>query len=454
MVQQATLGPDHHRARRRRPTPRCARPRWRSPCSGYNPTPGRHHHPRLQRGGRPRGQRAEAPRLSERARCPSASGSPWPTTPAPTARGPSPVPSKRELPDVLAVHLDAKGPGPGPCATCGRERRGRARLHGRRSLHRPRRGAAPGGAAGVGPQRHGHRHPAGARVARRARRQARGHLALLQLPAPHRPWRRGSPTPSAASRRSGPTGPGRCCRWSRTRGGSSTPSCCSWPSGPGMRIHEVPVDWVDDPDSRVDLVATALEDLEGRGPAGARAWPPGPFPSATLRESTVGGAGRWPARPGLFAQLARFCAVGVVSTVAYVVLYVVLRTGMPALGANALALLVTAVANTAVNRRVTFGVRSATAASPPPAPGHRRVRRRASALTSGALAALHDLGPGAGRGLEVARPRDRRRRRHRRALRPLPFLGVPRRRPGDRRAPLAPTVITDPAAIRLSRSSR
>ena len=31
----------------------------------------------------------------------------------------------------------------------------------------------------------------------------------------------------------------------------------------GLRIHEVPVDWVDDPDSRVDIVRTALEDLRG-----------------------------------------------------------------------------------------------------------------------------------------------------------------------------------------------
>src|SRR5215208_6709542 len=31
----------------------------------------------------------------------------------------------------------------------------------------------------------------------------------------------------------------------------------------GLRIHEVPVDWVDDPDSRVDIVKTAVEDLKG-----------------------------------------------------------------------------------------------------------------------------------------------------------------------------------------------
>ena len=31
----------------------------------------------------------------------------------------------------------------------------------------------------------------------------------------------------------------------------------------GLRIHEVPVDWTDDPDSRVQLIPTALEDLRG-----------------------------------------------------------------------------------------------------------------------------------------------------------------------------------------------
>jgi glycosyltransferase involved in cell wall biosynthesis len=42
-----------------------------------------------------------------------------------------------------------------------------------------------------------------------------------------------------------------------------------------LRIHEVPVDWTEDPDSRVHLVATAIEDLRGiarlwrRGPASA-----------------------------------------------------------------------------------------------------------------------------------------------------------------------------------------
>jgi hypothetical protein len=31
----------------------------------------------------------------------------------------------------------------------------------------------------------------------------------------------------------------------------------------GLRVHEVPVDWTDDPDSRVDILRTAIDDLRG-----------------------------------------------------------------------------------------------------------------------------------------------------------------------------------------------
>ena len=31
----------------------------------------------------------------------------------------------------------------------------------------------------------------------------------------------------------------------------------------GRRVHEVPVDWTDDPDSRVAIVRTAIDDLRG-----------------------------------------------------------------------------------------------------------------------------------------------------------------------------------------------
>jgi glycosyltransferase involved in cell wall biosynthesis len=41
----------------------------------------------------------------------------------------------------------------------------------------------------------------------------------------------------------------------------------------GLRIHEVPVDWVEDPDSRVDLVRTALDDLRGMARVARRQLP-------------------------------------------------------------------------------------------------------------------------------------------------------------------------------------
>jgi hypothetical protein len=50
----------------------------------------------------------------------------------------------------------------------------------------------------------------------------------------------------------------------------------------GLRIHEVPVDWVDDPDSRVDVLATALVDLKGIWRLG-RALTTGALPIGELR---------------------------------------------------------------------------------------------------------------------------------------------------------------------------
>jgi glycosyltransferase involved in cell wall biosynthesis len=95
----------------------------------------------------------------------------------------------------------------------------------------------------------------------------------------------------------------------------------------GLRIHEVPVDWVDDPDSRVDIVSTAVSDLRG-----------------ILRVSRS------------LRQFGSFGMIGVMSTLAYVLLFNLLRNLTSAPIANALALLATAIANTAANRRLTFGV--------------------------------------------------------------------------------------------------
>src|SRR6266508_177866 len=126
----------------------------------------------------------------------------------------------------------------------------------------------------------------------------------------------------------------------------------------GLRIQEVPVDWVDDPDSRVDVVATAVADLKGIVRLG-RALARGTPPLAELRRQ-LGRAPLEPAQPGVPAglarQLVRFAGVGVASTVAYGLLFVLLRGAMGGQAANLLALLVTALANTAANRRLTFGI--------------------------------------------------------------------------------------------------
>ncbi|MEU9385378.1 bifunctional glycosyltransferase family 2/GtrA family protein [Streptomyces sp. NPDC048279] len=158
----------------------------------------------------------------------------------------------------------------------------------------------------------------------------------------------------------------------------------------GLRIHEVPVDWVDDPDSTVHLVKTATDDLRGVWRVG-KALATGSLPLDRI------------ARPfgddprdrdiqdvptGLARQLVGFCVVGALSTLFYLVLYSLFREFSGSQIANALALLVSAVANTAANRRLTFGVRGRGGA----------VRHQAQglvvfgiglALTSGSLAALN-----------------------------------------------------------------
>ncbi|MEU6392553.1 bifunctional glycosyltransferase family 2/GtrA family protein [Streptomyces sp. NPDC046939] len=157
----------------------------------------------------------------------------------------------------------------------------------------------------------------------------------------------------------------------------------------GLRIHEVPVDWIDDPDSTVHIVKTATEDLKGVWRVG-KALATGSLPLDRLarpfgddpRDRQLTGVPK-----GLARQLVGFCVVGGLSTLLYLLLYSGFRTFSGAQVANALALLVSAVANTAANRRLTFGVRGR----------DRAVRHQAQglvvfgiglALTSGSLAAL------------------------------------------------------------------
>ncbi|MFJ8008968.1 glycosyltransferase [Streptomyces fagopyri] len=158
----------------------------------------------------------------------------------------------------------------------------------------------------------------------------------------------------------------------------------------GLRIHEVPVDWVDDPDSTVHIVRTATDDLKGVWRVG-RALGTGSLPLDRLarpfgddpRDRDLADVPK-----GLARQLVGFCVVGALSTLFYLLLYSGFRSLSGSQVANALALLVSAVANTAANRRLTFGVRGRGGA----------VRHQAQglvvfgiglALTSGSLAALN-----------------------------------------------------------------
>jgi putative flippase GtrA len=199
----------------------------------------------------------------------------------------------------------------------------------------------------------------------------------------------------------------------------------------GLRIHEVPVDWIDDTDSRVNVTATILADLRGiarlsfgllRGsitvpflgdPASLpqrRAGRPGQEGTGQDGVSqddsgqvgvSKGDCGQDSGRRRLRRQVTVFAAVGATSTVAYVLLYLALRGALPAQWANALSLLITAMANTAANRRLTFGIRGR------PHAGRHQARGLLAfgtglLVTSAALAWLHAVAPRPDRGQEVA----------------------------------------------------
>jgi putative flippase GtrA len=160
----------------------------------------------------------------------------------------------------------------------------------------------------------------------------------------------------------------------------------------GLRIHEVPVDWVDDEQSTVDVAHTAIEDLRGMARV-AHSIATGRIPL----ERIYAELGRRPlaasAPPTFFGQVLRFLIVGGLSTVAYALLYLVLADFVPAQAANFVALLITAIANTAANRRFTFGVRGPTGVVRHQFQGL-VVFALAWAMTSGSLALLHVVHPG------------------------------------------------------------
>jgi putative flippase GtrA len=147
----------------------------------------------------------------------------------------------------------------------------------------------------------------------------------------------------------------------------------------GLRIHEVPVDWIDDPDSRVDVVATARADLLGVLRM-LRARTPTPHGTAdgdaTARPASAAHlARRTPAPGSLPDQLARFVSVGVVSTVVFGLLLAVLFGPLGWVLGTVVALGACSLANTTANRRLTFAIRG----------GYQRGRQLRDGLTLGLL---------------------------------------------------------------------
>jgi Glycosyl transferase family 2 len=161
----------------------------------------------------------------------------------------------------------------------------------------------------------------------------------------------------------------------------------------GLRIHEVPVDWVDDLDSRVEVAHTAWMDLRGvwrmLGPGSRRravlrsADPVADRSSdstprdhesadakATIRPADGGtgassqGYGPLPHSPrcvtadAVFAdELLRFAGVGAVSTLAYLALFAAMEPGLGTYLANAVAIVLCSLGSTAAHRGIADSAR-------------------------------------------------------------------------------------------------
>ena len=156
------------------------------------------------------------------------------------------------------------------------------------------------------------------------------------------------------------------------------------------------MDWIDDPDSRVDVVATARADLQGMVRI-ARGFARGSIPLDQIK-----------ARPeiepeadrNLLGEIVRFALVGIASTALFAMLFLLFRTGLGPVLANIAALLLATIANTSANRRFTFGLRSRAGAVRHQAQGF-VVLAIALAITSGSLILLHALLPDTSRSIEL-----------------------------------------------------
>jgi len=156
----------------------------------------------------------------------------------------------------------------------------------------------------------------------------------------------------------------------------------------GLRIHEVPVDWIDDHDSRVHVARTALDDLRGTVRMARR------FATGRGRVE-LGPVERRPLRDDFGRRSVSFALIGAASTAVSLVVFLLTRSALGAIAANAVAVTVTFVANTWANARYTARVERPR--------WWRAIGVYAGSLlfTSGALALVAVTGGGLGRQVAV-----------------------------------------------------
>jgi putative flippase GtrA len=114
----------------------------------------------------------------------------------------------------------------------------------------------------------------------------------------------------------------------------------------GLRIHEVPVDWIDDVDSRVRVVSTAIADLKGTARMALR------FATGGGRID-LGSVGRAPLVDDFGRRFVSFALIGTASTAVSLALFVSTRDAIGPIAANLVAVTATFVANAWANARYT-----------------------------------------------------------------------------------------------------
>ena len=273
-------------------------------------------------------------------------------------------------------------------------------------------------------------------VARRARPEARAHLALLQPDPAHDAARRGSPTRSAASRRSAPTSRRELLPLVEDTGWFFDTELLvlaeragpAHPRGAG-RLGRRP-----------RLARRHRGHRDGRPPRHRARWArglaSGRIALAALRGRTTSTSAY---RRGLLPQLVRFAVVGVLSTLAYLAALPRCCAGRWARSGRTPPRCCSPRSATPPS---TAASPSASAVAPTASATSCRVSSSspsASTLTAGSLAVLHALAPDASRAARGERARAGQPRRHAPALPALPLVGVllrPRRlRPPTRPRP-------------------